>query len=176
MVKLVKSKSACHKPVAPDKTHSANESNDSNDPALRTTWLLPVLVIVLFSFSIYFTALSGDFVYDDMDQILKNPWIRDIRNIPTIFSESVWSFQTGPIISNYYRPLMHVLYMVNYYLFGLKPWGFHLVNILFHCGVSALVFLIIRSFLKEKRASVPLVYLSAPYSSGHAFCRTSHPY
>ncbi|HAM50456.1 MAG TPA: hypothetical protein DCP92_07065, partial [Nitrospiraceae bacterium] len=155
----MKNKSACHKPIALDRAHSANESND---PALRTTCLLPVLIIVLFSFLVYFTALFGDFVYDDRDQILKNPWIRDIRNIPTIFSESVWSYQTGPVISNYYRPLMHVLYMINDYLFGLKPWGFHLVNILFHCGVSVLVFLIIRSFLTEKRASAPLVYLSPP--------------
>ena len=42
--------------------------------------------------------------------------------------KSVWSFQQEINPSNYYRPLMHIVYMVNYYLFGLKPWGFHLVN------------------------------------------------
>jgi tetratricopeptide (TPR) repeat protein len=173
MAKVVKNRSACHKPVARDKAHSANESNDPNDPALKTTCLLPVLIIVLFSFSVYFTALFGDFVYDDMDQILKNPWIKDIRNIPTIFFNSTWSFNPEISTSNYYRPLMHVLYMFNDYLFGLKSWGFHLINILFHCGVSVLVFLVIWSFLTENRASVPLVYLSPPFIAAMLFA--AHP-
>jgi tetratricopeptide (TPR) repeat protein len=171
VAEIVKNKSVCHKPVISDKAHSENESNDH--PALRTTYRFPVLIIVLFSFLVYFSALSGDFVYDDMGQILKNPWIRDIKNIATIFSESVWGYRPAISISNYYRPLMHIIYMLNYYLFGLKPWGFHLVNILFHCGVSVLVFLIIRSFLTENRAPVPPVYLSSPFIAAMLFA--AHP-
>jgi hypothetical protein len=54
----------------------------------------------------------------------------------------VWAFQAAPVVSNYYRPIMNVVYMANYHLFGLKPWGFHLVNVLFHAGVSVLVFFV----------------------------------
>ena len=72
---------------------------------------IPILILLLISFAVYFNALFGDFVYDDTQQILDNPWIRDMRNIPTIFSSSVWSFHPELIISNYYRPMMHLIYM-----------------------------------------------------------------
>jgi protein O-mannosyl-transferase len=134
---------------------------------------IPILILLLVSFAVYFNALFGDFVYDDTSQVVDNPWIRDIGNIPTIFSKSVWSFQPGITISNYYRPLMYMVYMLNYHVFGLKPWGFHLVNILFHCGVSVLVFLVIRRLLTEDRASVSPAYLSPPFIAAMLFA--THP-
>jgi protein O-mannosyl-transferase len=129
---------------------------------------IPILILLLVSCAVYFNALSGNFVYDDTSQIVDNPWITNIRNIVTIFSKSVWSFQPGAI-TNYYRPLMHMVYMLNYHIFGLKPWGFHLVNILFHCGVSVLVFLVIRRFLTEQRVTTSSVYLSPPFIAAMLF-------
>ena len=134
---------------------------------------IPIITLLFISFAVYFNALSGDFVYVDKSQIVDNPWIRDIRNIPTILSKSVWSFQPGVIASNYYRPLMHIVYMLNYHLFGLKPWGFHLVNVLFHCGVSVLVFLVIRRLLTKHRDSASPAYLSPPFIAAMLFA--SHP-
>jgi tetratricopeptide (TPR) repeat protein len=40
--------------------------------------------------------------------------------------------------------------MLNYHIFGLNPWGFHFVTILFHAGVSVLVFHLIARLLKEQ--------------------------
>ena len=134
---------------------------------------IPILIILLVSFAVYFNALSGDFVYDDKDQVINNPWIRDIVNMPTIFSKSVLSFQSVHSTSNYYRPLMHIIFMLNYYIFGLKPWGFHLVNVIFHCGVSVLVFLIIGRFLTEHRVTKTLVYLSPSFIAAILFA--THP-
>jgi len=138
-----------------------------------TIAFIPLLIILLVSFAVYFNALSWDFVYDDKDQVVENPWIRDIGNILTIFSKGVWSFKLEGNTSNYYRPLMHIVYMLNYHLFGLNPWGFHLVNILFHCGASVLVFLIIRRFLTEQRGTTPSTYLSPPFIAAVLFA--SHP-
>lgn len=47
---------------------------------------IPILILLIISFAVYCNALSGDFVYDDALQIVNNPWIRSIKNIPTIFS------------------------------------------------------------------------------------------
>ena len=135
--------------------------------------LIPILILFLVSFAVYFNALFGDFVFDDNQQIVDNPWIRDIRNIPTIFSKSVWGFRPEGSTSNYYRPLMHIVYMLNYHLFGLKPWGFHLINILFHCGASVLVFLIIRRFLNGHRVTMSSVHLSPAFIAAMLFA--SHP-
>ena len=134
---------------------------------------IPILMLLLVSFVLYFNALSGVFVYDDAEQIVGNPWIRDIRNLPTIFSRSVWNFFPGVTTSNYYRPLMHTVYLLTYHLFGLNPWGFHLVNILFHCGVSVLVFLVIQRFLPEQRASESSAYLSPSFLAAMLFA--AHP-
>ena len=103
---------------------------------------IPILILALVSFAVYFNTLYNGFVYDDNGQIVENPWIRNIKHLPDIFSKSVWSFQASPSMSNYYRPLMHVIALVNYHVFGLKPWGFHLVNILFHVGNTLLVYFI----------------------------------
>jgi len=103
---------------------------------------LLLLIIFLVSFAVYFNALSNGFVYDDTDQVLENHWIRDVNHIPDVFSKSAWGFQGETTLSNYYRPLMHLIFMLNYYVFVLRPWGFHLLNILFHAGVSVLVFIV----------------------------------
>jgi tetratricopeptide (TPR) repeat protein len=117
--------------------------------------LVPVFIVLLVSLATYFNALSCDFVYDDIDQIVNNLWIRNMRNIATIFSGSVWSFQPDLGASNYYRPLMYVVYMLDYHLFGMKPWGFHLVNVLFHCGVSVLIYIIAARLIGRPAVTSP---------------------
>jgi tetratricopeptide (TPR) repeat protein len=107
----------------------------------RKTILLPVLLVVLVSCAVYSRALSNGFVYDDDAQVVENFWIRDFSFLPKLFLTDVWKFY-GEGTSNYYRPIMHVVYMINYHVFGLAAWGFHLVNILFHASVSIMVFLI----------------------------------
>ncbi len=136
---------------------------------LRPTRLFLMILILLISFGVYFNALSGDFVYDDTLQIVDNPLIKDISNIPSLFFTDDWSFRTGAVTSNYYRPLRYVVFALNYYLFGLRPWGFHLVNILFHCGLAVLVFLLIKRLLPGHWQSATPSYLSPPFIAAMIF-------
>ncbi len=140
-------------------------------PAATTLRL--VIMIVIVSIAVYFNALFNAFVFDDIFQIVENPWIRDISNVPTIFSSSVWAFETKASVLHYYRPMMHLIFMVNYHVFGLHPWGFHLVNILLHAGVSILVFIIARRFLKDSYSSRADTYLSPPFIAAMLFA--THP-
>ncbi len=103
--------------------------------------LISISILFLVAFAPYLNALSDGFVYDDNVQVVGNFWIRDIRHVFDVFSANVAGFSTG-YATSYYRPLMYVAYMVDYQLFGLHAWGFHLVNILFHFGSSILVFFI----------------------------------
>ena len=109
------------------------------------------LMAVLFvtSVIVYFNAVFDGFVYDDRLQILRNPWIKDIRYIPDLFIKSVWSFQANTGISNYFRPIMYIIYMFDYHVFGLHPWGYHVVNILFHATASSVVFMLTLKLLRE---------------------------
>lgn len=87
------------------------------------------------------TLLNG-FVYDDRWQVVKNGWLGDLANIPRAFTSNVWAFGGG--VSNYYRPLMHVSYILTHAAAGLRPWAFHLVNVLLHAAVTVLAFLVAR--------------------------------
>ncbi len=112
-----------------------------------------IAILLIISISVYFNALSNDFIYDDKTQVLENQWIRDAKHIPEIFLTDVWAFSGEERLSNYYRPLMHIIYMIDYHIFGLKPWGFHLTNIIFHAGVTLLVFLIASILINQPQIS-----------------------
>lgn len=116
-----------------------------------------ICLITTVSFLIYFNALFDGFAYDDQYQILGNRWITDIKYVPEIFSRDVWNFEN--LSSGYYRPLMHVLYMADYYIFGISPWGFHLVNIAVHAAASVLVFIVLLKLSESSNPSRPASYL-----------------
>jgi tetratricopeptide (TPR) repeat protein len=78
-------------------------------------------------------------VYDDDVLIVQNPYVRSFQHLKEIFAANVWSFQ-GPTVSNYYRPLVTLGFLTSYKIFGLRPYGFHLVSLLLHALVVCLVF------------------------------------
>ncbi len=147
-------------------------TNGLQRPTAKTIYLLFVSIILLVSFAVYFNSLFNGFVYDDNSLILENKWIREIRFIPEIFSTSIWGFDEA-YLSNYYRPLISIIWMFNYYIFGLNPLGFHLVNILFHSGVSVLVFMITVILLRKSRLSTSTFYPLVPFIAAMLFA--AHP-
>ena len=123
-----------------------------------------IVIILITSIGVYLNTLSNDFVYDDEFQILKNPWITDVRYVPEIFFSDVWAFK-GEVITNYYRPVMHIILMIDYYIFGLNPWGFHLTNIIFHSGITVLVFLTTSALLNQR--VIPAAFVAALLFATH---------
>jgi tetratricopeptide (TPR) repeat protein len=108
---------------------------------------VPALVVVAVALLVYGNALRAGFVHDDHPQIVENPWLRDARSVPAMFVGSVAGFRAGAT-ANYYRPLMHLTYLGTYRVAGLRPWAFHLVNVLLHAGTSVLVFLLLRDLAR----------------------------
>ena len=107
-----------------------------------------ISIIVFVSLLSYCNALGNGFVYDDIFQVIKNPWIRNYGHIGDIFTSSVWAF--NGVETNYYRPMMHIFYLAAYQIFGLVPWGFHLMNVILHVLNSVLVFCIACRLLEKK--------------------------
>ena len=73
-------------------------------------------VVGSLAFGVYFNALFNGFVWDDTYQVIGNYWIRDFRYLGAIFTHNVFAFNDSAP-SNYYRPIMYVIYMINYHLF-----------------------------------------------------------
>ena len=136
---------------------SGSKEISSADPERnkRTyTYYVPLFVIVAVSFAVYFRALFNDFVYDDLEVVVENEWIRDARFIPDIFSTHEWGFLKDIGLTNYYRPMIYIIFMAAHAVFGPSAWGFHLVNILFHAGVSVLVFLITYLLISDRQNQI----------------------
>lgn len=98
------------------------------------------------------TTLGGGFVYDDVQNVVQNEWLRDPSRLHEAFTHHVAGFdpQLG---SSYYRPLIHLAFAGTYALFGLAPWAFHLVNALLHVANSILALLVARRLFRRYDAS-----------------------
>jgi tetratricopeptide (TPR) repeat protein len=112
------------------------------------------LILFLLAVLPYSNILHNRFVYDDHFQVEGNPYAHSFKYLPQIFKTSVWSFQGAQGVSNYYRPMMTLGYLLTYQIAGLAPFGFHLVNILLNAVVVWLVFAILRRFSGERVALI----------------------
>lgn len=96
------------------------------------------------AFGAYFNTLFNSFASDDLQQVVNNTFIRDLGNLPLAFTTTVWAFVTediGMTTQPYFRPMFSVIFTLAYALFGTTAWGWHLVSVLVHTGVTVLVFL-----------------------------------
>lgn len=112
--------------------------------AVKATHVYPFRFLLVTSLAVivYFSILGNQFVYDDGAQILRNHYIRDTQHLGKILTTNVWSFLGPHAVSNYYRPVMHFIYMADYALFGYSPAGYHATSVLFHALNAVLVLLI----------------------------------
>src|SRR3989442_1812240 len=121
------------------------------DPWPRfAVWAAPAAVALL----AFVHTLPYKFVFDDEGQILRNPWIRDWSNLKTIFATDVWRFSDPTGVTNYYRPLHMLLYMLGYHVFGLEPRGYHALSILLHSLSTVLVTSIGLRLTGDRRVAV----------------------
>ena len=132
-------------------SHQKNQTGGlqagENSPERYLTFYFALFVglAALLSFS---SGLKGQFVWDDEYVISKNLFIRDIRNIPLIFSKEYFA-PAG--IGHYtrsgeesFRPAVTLVHCLEYQIFHLNPMGYHAVSLLLHTGTCiALYYLLI---------------------------------
>ena len=66
-------------------------------------WLIMLALIALLT---YVNSAGGDFVYDDLRQIVRNPLIQDSSLYGKALTSDVWAFKGDGSLtaSNYWRP------------------------------------------------------------------------
>ena len=106
----------------------------------RPSILMPALAVV--TVILYSGTLLFQFVWDDETQIVDNPIVRSLGNLHRVFTSDLW-YHTGSF-QVYYRPLFIVWSILNYAVFGLHPWGWHLGAVLLHVAAVVAVFLLVR--------------------------------
>ncbi len=120
----------------------------------------PAILVFFITFLVYSPLLLNHFVGDDNIIIGRNTFYGSWKNVPRLFekgyisnireinfnSESKFDFGPGSVS---YRPVSNLTYFLDHYLFGAKPYGSHLINILIHCGNSVLVYGIVNQIFSS---------------------------
>jgi len=89
------------------------------------------VLLVLATLAAYAPALEAGFVWDDDDYVTANPLLHEPDGL-----RRIWLGQDVP---SQYFPLTYTVLRVEYGLFGLEPFGYHLTNVLLHAA-NALLF------------------------------------
>ena len=107
---------------------------------LAAVCLLALLVLLS-----YAATLNYEFVYDDKQQILRNPFLLKGAAWKPLIVSDVWSYQDTDqrALTNYYRPLQMLTYRLTSEVAGLEPRAFHFVNLLFHFGATLLAYVLL---------------------------------
>lgn len=118
-----------------------------------TALALALLAAVVVSF---LPALSAGFVWNDHTYVTENPTLDGLDGL-----RRIW---TDPLANEQYYPLVFTTYWVEKRLWGLDPFGYHLVNVLLHAAAALLLW----RFLK--RLGLPAAWLAAAAFALHPVC------
>ncbi len=98
----------------------------ANRPSLVTGFVIGLAGLV------YANTLANGFTYDDTPIVVNNPTIRSLTDLSRLFLSGYWDHRCSN--AGNYRPLVSLTLAVDYAVWGLRPVGYHLTNILLHMG------------------------------------------
>jgi len=117
----------------------------------RKTLILWAGLIVLITLLAYIPAMRGGYVWDDETYVTQNPTLRTLDGLRRIWLE--------PGAVPQYYPLVHTTFWVEYNLWQLHPFGYHLVNVLLH-AFNAIFLLCILRYLRVPGALLAALFFA----------------
>lgn len=129
------------RPRPPQTPKAFGAGRDAPVPEGRTTGrgIILCLLLTALTVAVFWPAMDHDFIYfDDQTYVTENSHVLGGLSWQGI----KWAF-SNPVCSNWH-PLTVLSHMLDCQLFGLKPWGHHFVNVLFHALNAALIFALLQ--------------------------------
>jgi len=123
----------------------------ASDPAGRQR-LAGIAAILLITTVAYLPIFRGGFIWDDETYVTGNRLLRSLAGLRAIWLEP------GP---PQYYPLTQTTFWLEYHLWGLRPLGYHIANVLLHALNAALVWLVLG------RLAVPGAWMAAAVFALH---------
>lgn len=118
--------------------------------------LTPFLLagLCLLTVLVYFPGLSGDYMFDDMPNLLQNSRLQ----VDTLDMESLVSAAYSSGSGLLRRPVSMATFAINRYFFDVDPWSYKVVNLAIHLLTGLLIFLLCRllvnSYLRQQNTSL----------------------
>jgi len=129
--------------------HESSASRNAPDaawgPATASVWgyqavVMAILLILMVAVA-FFPCLGNDFVsWDDQENFIDNPHYRGLG-----WSQIYWAWTSFRI--GVYQPLAWMILGAQYILFGLRPWGYHLVSMILYAVDTVVLFVLTVSLL-----------------------------
>jgi protein O-mannosyl-transferase len=111
---------------------SAKTQSSLEDLVRWRNWLIPIFVGLL-TFLVFLPALRAGFVnWDDTENILQNQHYRGLG-----WMQLRWMFTD--LSMGHYQPVSWLSLGLDFVLWGMNPFGYHLTSLFFHC-VNAVIF------------------------------------
>jgi len=112
---------------------------------IKFFFILILSIIIVYGQSVHFAFVN----YDDDELIYHNEaFLSQWQNIGTGFTSHAFIGAGGESI--YYRPILVASFIVDYHIWKLDPFGYHLTNLLLHIITTLMVFLLLRKlFLND---------------------------
>lgn len=113
-------------------------------------WFVPLVVVLLTAIA-FLPALGNGFVnWDDDKALLENPFYRGLG-----WTQLHWMFTT--FYMGHYQPLSWVTLGLDYLVWGMKPFGYHLTSLILHNANAVLFYFVALQLLsaafRESRVS-----------------------
>ena len=113
-------------------------------PAISPALL--ALAVVAATFAAYWPALGGDFIWDDDVMVKNNPCVQSPGGLYYI-----WCTTRLPD----FFPLTSTTFWLEWRLWGMRPSGYHVTNVLLHAASAVMLWRVLR------RLAVPAAWLAA---------------
>ena len=122
-----------HAPGVPGAHAVTSRPTPLSDPR----WGALALAVALLAIAASATSLRNGFTYDDRWIIAENTRVHELRALWRYFEESYWPMRSGAAL---YRPLIIILYTLQWVLGGGSPLLYHVVNVLLAAACAVAVF------------------------------------
>jgi len=101
------------------------------------------LVVFLAVWIVYVNSLGNEFLWDDEFGITSNKYIQNWTYFLNFFSENMYAGKD--VLCNYWRPMVLIVFSLEWNTFLMWPGGYHIVNITLHAINALLVFYLFRT-------------------------------
>ena len=119
-----------------------------------------VLVLIAAGLAVYANTFVNQMFWDDEDFVLNNVYVQNF-SFGKFFSEN--TIAGAGLVSDYWRPVLSLVFSIQYQLWGPAPYGYHVINAAFHVSAGVVLYFFLRRLFKNG----PLAFFTALFFLVH---------
>lgn len=131
-----------------------NNSNEIFNKLFLKNFLFPALFLIAVILISYLPILNAGFIWDDNDYVTENQFIKSTDGL-----YKIW-FEIGA--TDQYYPLVFTSFWIEYHLWGLNTFGYHLINIFIHSFNAIILWIILRNLSIQFPYLLALIFAVHP--------------